>query len=216
MKKKHLPIIIMVIIVVSFLAGIFFGKATTTDDEITNLLRQSELATESYILEQDLIADIAGSSCEVAKKRIETHSQELYQIGQRLASENARESLGDQNYILLKKKYHLLQIRTYVLYKKISEVCSLETHIILFYFSQDDHDSEKQGTILDELVSEYSLVVFAIEHDYAPELVFLEQYYGVTTTPSLIFDFQKVFKGKTDKHELLPLLNQENDRSEKN
>ena len=201
-----------------FIAGSFFGFAITNNnlDETASLLRQSELNTESYVIEQELIANFDESNCNLGQLRIKQHSEELYRIGKRLEGENAKQQLGEYNYHFLKQKFHLLQIRTYTLYKKLYEQCNLHEHIILFYFNQNDDASAQQGEILDELVAEYPFVVFAIEYDYSKEISFLQQYYGITRAPSLIIDFDHVFQGKQDRHSLTSYLEKDHDSTTTN
>lgn len=207
-KNKKMIGFLSLALLIAFLAGIFFGNSLQSKDidDLTNNVQQTELATESYMLEQELISNLNASHCDVARLRIQEHSQELYRIGKRLESENAKEHLGEISYTYLKKKYHLLQIRTYTLYKTLSEVCPLQNTVILFYYSQNDPDSALQGKILDSLVFEYPLVVFAVEYRYSSELTFLEQYYNVTKTPGMIIDFDHVFMGKIDRSVLVEYL----------
>lgn len=199
---------IIVSIIIAFLAGSFFGYSLFNQDidETASLLRQSELNTESFVLEQELITALNSDQCDLGEQRIKQQSEELYRIGKRLDTENAMQQLGERNYHFLKQKFHLLQIRTYTLYKTLHETCDFDEHVVLFYFKQDDPASAQQGAILDELVIQYPLIVFAMEYDYSKELTFLQQYYDLTDAPALIIDFDHVFQGKQDRHSLTSYL----------
>ena len=82
-----------------------------------------------------------------------------------------------------------MQIKTFVLYYQLKNKCDIEDCVILFYYSRNDPDSFEQGKILDRLVENFDVQVFAIERDYAPELGFLEQYYDIASSPSLIINY---------------------------
>ena len=99
-----------------------------------------------------------------------------------------------------------MQIRTFILHKKLQDDCGSKTNIILFYFQQQDQFSAQQGKILDELVAENNLHVFAVEYKYSKELEFLEDYYEITSTPTLVVNFKHVITDLATKEQLMPLL----------
>ena len=92
MKKISIFTYIIISMFIVFIAGSFFGFAITNNnlDETASLLRQSELNTESYVIEQELIANFDESNCNLGQLRIQQHSEELYRIGKRLEGENRR------------------------------------------------------------------------------------------------------------------------------
>ncbi len=205
MKKQVLLTTILLVIVV-FSIGIILGNAwkSSSSDEVTKVLQQSELDAESFLVEQELFESFE-TNCPLADQRLSSLSEELWKLGKVLGAQDAQEKLGDENYNFLKRKYHLMQIRTYILDKKLQTDCGSKTNVILFYFGQDKL-SEEQGKILDELVAEYKLHVFAIEYDYSKELQFLQDYYEIKETPSLVVNFGNTLPGMATKEQLIPLL----------
>ncbi|VVB81871.1 Uncharacterised protein [uncultured archaeon] len=204
MKQALLITILLVCIV--FVIGIILGNSWNTGQtEISKTLKQSELDTESFLVEQELF-DSFETNCALAEKRLSSLSDELWNLGKVLGAQDAKEKLGAENYNFLKRKYHLMQIRTYVLDKKLQQDCGSKTNVILFYFKNDDNLSEQQGKILDELVKQYPLHVFAIEYQYSTELEFLEDYYEIKNAPALVVNFEKVLFGLNSKEQLIPLL----------
>lgn len=204
MKQALLTTILLVCIV--FAIGVIVGNTWKSQStEMSKVLRQSELDTESFIVEQELFESFE-TNCALAEKRLSSLSEELWKLGKVLGASDAKENLGSEDYNLLKRKYHLTQIRTYVLEKKLQEDCKSTTNVILFYFKQDDPASEQQGKILDELVEKYSLHVFAVEYQYSKELEFLEDYYGITNTPTIVVNFENALQGPVTKEKIIPLL----------
>jgi hypothetical protein len=208
MKANHLFLSTVAVILAAFFMGVLIGRATVSTgvDEITNFIKNNELNTESYLIEQELIGQFEEANCGAANSRMEELSRELWAIGKELSAEDARKQLGDESYSFLKRKYHLMQIRAYIMLKKLSEICDSESHVALFYFSQNDPDSSRQGEVLDRAVQAYNLTVFAIERSYSKELMFLEEYYRISTTPSLIIDYEEKFTGFADYDEIEPLF----------
>lgn len=82
-----------------------------------------------------------------------------------------------------------MQIKAYTLYHQLKQSCDIPTHIILYYYSRNSSDSAKQGKILDKIASESDTRIFAIEYNYSKELKFLEDYYGISSTPTLVIDY---------------------------
>ena len=206
MKKQVLLTTILLVCVV-FSIGIILGNAwsTSRSSEVSKVIQQSELDAESFLVEQELFESFE-TNCDLASKRLGSLSDELWKLGKVLGATDAKEKLGADDYNVLKRKYHLMQIRTYVLDKKLQANCGSTTNVILFYFKHDDPASEQQGKILDELVSQYNMHVFAIEYHYSKELEFIEDYYEITGAPTLVVNFDHVLNGLVTKEKLAPLL----------
>ena len=190
--KNQTFLIIILIVAIAFFSGILIGKYVETKEQgdITRFMKHLELNTESYLVEQELIG--ITDDCDLAKERIKSLSSELYDLGLMLSEENAEKNLGKDTYLLLKKKFHLMQIRTYMLYHSLNENCGNDEHTILFYYSRDDDKSKEQGKILDEIGKNYQVNVFAIEYNYTSELTFLEDYYEISNPPAIVIDFEDV------------------------
>lgn len=208
MKKQPLVTTVLLVFVV-FAIGVIVGNVwqSSATQDVSKVLRQSELDTESFLVEQELFESFE-TSCQLAEKRLDDLSTELWSLGKVLGTEHARETLGEEDYQFLKRKYHLLQARTYVFAKKLQDDCGKKANFILYYYERADPLSAQQGRILDDLVDQYNLHVFAIEYNYSKELVFLQEYYDITQTPALIVNFEHTFTGLTTKDRIIPLLNE--------
>jgi hypothetical protein len=189
--KKYILLITALLVLFVFISGIFLGRMLSRfeSERVSQFIKDNELNTESYLIEQELIS-FERDSCEFAKEKISDLSNELADIGRKLVIPDAKEELGPENYRFLKIKYHLMQIRTYILFKKLIDSCNISPNLVLYYYSIGDKDSEEQGLILDEIVAELDTKVFAIEFNYSEELKFLESYYNITTTPATIINYQ--------------------------
>ncbi|MBN1644726.1 hypothetical protein JW851_01630 [Candidatus Woesearchaeota archaeon] len=207
MVKKQVFATTLVLLILVFVIGVIVGNSFSNPElkEINKIIRNSELSTESYLIEQELFKDF-DKNCELSKIRLSSLSKELWRLGKLLASQTAKQDLGEYNYDFLKKKYHLMQIKTFILYHELQDECNIKDNIILFYFSRNDPDSLTQGKILDQIVEDFNVQVFAVERAYAPELVFLEQYYDISESPSLVIDYSVKKQGLTSYEELKRLL----------
>jgi hypothetical protein len=198
--KRHIYLTTFLLLILVFLAGVLFGRnlETGNSQRIADFMKDNELNTESYLTEQELINDFGEDNCPLAKIRIDDLSVELGEIGRQLTIEGAKEKLGEDNFNFLKRKFHLMQIRTYVLFKKLIDECNISSNVILYYYSINDENSTEQGHVLDKIVTEYDAKVFAIEYNYSKELGFLESYYNIKKTPSLVINYNYIHEGLTD------------------
>lgn len=207
MRSQQRLVTISLLIVVVFIIGIFVGSAWQNQGStsVESMMKQSELSAESFLIEQDLF-ETFETSCELTETRLASLSDGLWQLGKRLEGRDAEQTLGESNYDFLKRKFHLMQIRTYILYKEFLDNCDIDQNVILFYFTRDDEESQKQGQVLDSLVDQYDLKVFAVEQGYSKDLEFLEDYYGVSSAPFLVVNYVDKLPGFSNAEMITPLL----------
>ncbi len=195
-----ISLLVLVVFVVGIAVGNLWGQ---NGKDISKTLKQSELDAESFLVEQELFESFE-TKCPLAEKRLSELSRELWRLGKPL---EAPESEKDEGYNFLKRKYHLMQIRTYTLYKKLEKDCNSRTNMVLFYYKKNDDKSEKVGKLLDSMVEQYGIRVLATEYNYSKELEFLEDYYEVTDAPTIVVNFNHILTGETTKEQVVQLLN---------
>jgi len=205
--KRQLLVTALLLVLVVFSVGVIVGNLwhSSENTQASRVLRQSELDAESFLVEQELFETL-DTSCQLSERRMSELNQELWNLGQVLGETNAREQLGQDNYHFLKRKYHLLQTRTYILAKKLQDDCGQQANIILYYFNQNDPGSLTQGRVLDELAKQHNLHIYAIEYDYSRELRFLQEYYAIERAPALVINYEHVLEGLSQPRDIVPLL----------
>jgi len=183
-------------ICIAFVLGTLLGWGLSTQklSDATKILKNTELNTESLLLEQDLVKTLGQRSCGVAQQRINELGNQLYGLGNLLGSETSRADLG-ANYDVLKRQFHLLQIRTYTLNFKLQQECNESSPVVLFYYAKNNTESLEQGKVLDDLVKYYDVRVYAIEYNYSQDLRFLEEYYNISQAPAVVVNYNAVFQG---------------------
>lgn len=94
-------------------------------------------------------------------------SGELGELGSKL--EWGQENLGNEaEVIYLKKYYSLLQIKDYLLSKKISERCKVKSAFILYFYTTAENCSvcEREGLVLSTLRDKYpELRVYSFDYN---------------------------------------------------
>lgn len=197
--RQHIFFILLTLLLLAFIAGILLGRSLSNEkfDEITMFIKNSELNTESYLIEQELIGTVDKNNCDLSKARINDISSQLVLLGRKLTAADTKESIDKTEYSFLKLKYHLMQIKTYLLFYNLNQECNIKSPVILYFYGDDGGLSQQQGRILDKIVEDYDAKVFAIEYNYSKELSFLELYYNITKTPSLIVNYNIKKEGIT-------------------
>lgn len=208
----HKFITIVLALIIVFIAGVIVGNFVYSEQsrEITTFLKQNELNSESFLVEQSLLESFGEDSCSFAETRVDQLYEDLYRTGKLLTEKNAEENLGQAQYRYLKRQYHLMQIRNYLLYKRLLDSCDEEENIILYYYGDDEYSTE-QGHVLDEIVKNYEVNVFAIEYNYSKELEFLQDFYEINASPAVVVDYDEVRHGFTPYAETVELLSKDED-----
>ncbi len=207
---KKIIFVSLIITVLIFLAGLLLGLSlddTRVSDLIDNL-NQNELNSESYLVEQDFIKNLGGNLCELSSPRINVLSSELAKLGQLLTKYESTGLLKASEYDHSKRKYFLLEIKTYTLFTNLKKECNYKFNTILYFYDKDHQESLNQGYILDSLVaSRDNIHVLSFDRNFRePALETLKLHYNITTSPSLIINNELKKEGLTSLEELKVIL----------
>lgn len=103
--KKPPMVTVTVIVLVVFIVGVLLGRSISSakSTDALNIINNNELATESFVIEQQMFAELGAGSCELNKARLAGISDELGSLGKALEQADAQESIGVDNYDILKK-----------------------------------------------------------------------------------------------------------------
>ncbi len=127
---------------------------------------QNQLATDTLSIETQF-ALLEEAPCEDLSEGT-AFSQEVGDLGDRLA--RSEERLGSDNAEVqqLKKQYTLLQIRDYLLTKRLAESCDVEPVTALYFYSNEGgcEDCDRASYALSYLRQTYpSLRVYSFDYD---------------------------------------------------
>ncbi len=186
--RKYL--IVFLITTCLFLTAIFVGdyfsnkkidQIKSIQDSISINILSSE--TQFSLLQESLCKNVSGSLL----------SDELEELGRKL--EWGQNNLGDTSEVsYLKKYYSLLQIKDYLLMKKISSSCGTKSAFILYFYTTAENCSEceKEAFVLSSLRDKYP-EIRVYSFDYSIDLSAVRsllQIYKIKDTelPALVLD----------------------------
>ena len=186
-KKYIIVLLITIVLFVTayFLSNYFGGKKIdqlkTIQDEIAINILSSE--TEFSLLSELSCKNISGSAL----------SDQLAELGDKL--EWGQNNLGESEEVSsLKKYYSLLEIKDYLLQKRISARCGTKASFILYFYTAKEYCSEceRQSLVLSALRDKYpELRVYSF--DYSIDLSAVRAIINIykikdTELPALVID----------------------------
>jgi hypothetical protein len=96
-------------------------------------------------------------------------SKELGPLGEKLSYAEDQNGFNDQDVDSLKRSYFLLEIKDYLLMKRLTEKCNVKPTFILYFYSTEDkcEECEKMGYVLTALRDKYpDLRVYSFDYYY--------------------------------------------------
>jgi len=186
--KKYLIVFLLTMglfISASYVSSYFSNKKVDQLKQIQDKISIDILSSETQF---SLLSEL---SCKNISDSV--LSGELGELGRKL--EWGQENLGNTDAVsYLRKYYSLLQIKDYLLTKKISERCKTKAAFILYFYTKAENctECEKQGIVLSTLREKYpDLRVYSF--DYSVDISAVNamlQIYKIEDTklPALVVD----------------------------
>ena len=191
--RKDLFLTALLLAIIIFGGGFFLGSLWDSFrlDYSNKLLQESSLDTQSFLVEQEFVSTFGG---EYSSARLLDINRRIGKLGELLVEFDAKKMSHGSEYDNLKQQYFTLELKAYMLrHEKGGD----DNVILFFYDVEDNEDSLRQGDVLDALVrSDESVVVFSFHRGFDDPLVdTLKEYYGVVDSPTVVVNYDNVFKG---------------------
>lgn len=159
-------------IVAFSITAVIFGTAIF----VSNILSQKKLE-DVRVIENRVALDILSSETQFALLE-ETSckdigpgflSKELGSLGEKLTYAENQTEFNKEDLEYLKRSYFLLQIKDYLLMKRLTEKCGIKPTFILYFYSTKNicKDCEKMGYVLTALRNKYAdLRVYSFDYNF--------------------------------------------------
>ncbi len=203
--KKYIYAFIISLLIL-FL-GVYLVNSIT--DRKLNTVRELETGIAINILSLETqFALLQEVSCKDISQNI--LSKELDALAHKLQFMEESVDANNEEIRRLKKYYSLLEIKDFILMKKINERCGKDLHFVLYFYSNegDCKDCKKQGKALVQVLKERdNLRVYNFDYNLdlsATET--LKKIYNVRRPlPALVLD-GKLYRGYTKYEDLISLI----------
>lgn len=127
---------------------------------------QNQLATDTLSIETQFSL-LEEASCDKLTEG-NVLSKEVSSLGEKVAITEERLGSDDAQVIQLKRQYTLLQIRDYLLTKRLAETCDLKPVVVLYFYSNegDCPECDRAGAALSYLRTTYpTLRVYSFDYN---------------------------------------------------
>lgn len=155
------------VITVGIFAVVIFLSRFATDQKIQDIQNAQDLIALNIMSSETQFSLLSELSC----KNIDASSlsQELRSMEEKINYAEANRLTGKEDLLKLKKYYFLLEIKDFLLLRKINERCGNATVPIVYIYTTDCSECVKQGYVLTALQDKYpGLRVYSF--DYSVEL----------------------------------------------
>jgi hypothetical protein len=204
--KKYLIVLfitIMIFLSVLYLSNYFSNKKLSQLRSIQETISLDLMSSEVQfaLLEELACKDISTTVL----------SKELNSLADKISY--SEENIGVENVdvISLKKNYSLLQIKDYLLMKRITERCGQKPIFILYFYKNDNcNDCTKQGYVLTSLRENYpNLRVYSFDYnlDVSAIKTMISIYEVPDNLPSLVIN-GRVYSGLKNIEDIEKILPQ--------
>ncbi len=160
--KKY--VIVLFITSTIFISGLWISNYLNSKkiNQVRNIEDKISLDLMSSETQFDLFQEI---SCKDISSTV--LSSELNSLAAKISYSENNIGVKNVDVISLKKYYSLLEIKDYLLMKKITERCGKKSAFILYFYGNDDcKDCTKQGYVLNTLSETYpNLRVYSFDYN---------------------------------------------------
>ena len=192
---------------VIFLSGIFVGQLITSSG-IEDLSTEVSDVSEKVASVQLLLLMEGNSSafCPVYSAELDAIDADVEQVGYKLSYLENQMDVVDEN---LKKQYFVLQAESYLLSKKVKEVCGDRSVLLINFYSNKDCDRcKEQGEEIlkarDESTAKVKL--YSFDGDIgSPVADAFKKQYSIKGYPSLVIN-GNTYAGYHDSEEIKELI----------
>ena len=162
--KKYL----VAFIITAFIFGTaVFVSSNLADKKLENVRDIENRVALDILSSETQFALLAETSCrDIGPGFL---SKDLGSLGERLDYAENRDEFKTEDVESLKRSYFLLEIKDYLLMKRLTERCNIRPTFILYFYSTSDRcdDCEKMGYVLTALRNKYpDLRVYSFDYHY--------------------------------------------------
>lgn len=205
MKIAYTKYLYSLIITIAIFATAIFASKFFNNQRVDNIKSiQDNIAINILSIETqfDLLKEVPCSNLDS-----NILSEELIKIGERLSYIESNRGVDDKEVIYLKKYYSLLEIKDYLLTKRLSEKCVNKKIAYIIYLYSNNKNCEscnKQSLVLTAMRQKYpELRVYSFDYDLdLSSIETLKKAYKVPETFPIIIVDDKVISGYIDKDTL--------------
>ena len=171
------------------------------DDARTNFLedqlKETNLQTETYLITQRYLEESSKNYCKVMEQKIPEIAKQNAQTGRDLQAFSSRSIGSKDDYIYIKKRYYINQLKLYTLLQNYRERCDDDVNLIFFFF-EDSVDSKRQGAVLTKYREDVNNKTYVFSYNLGTKnstvIEMLKTDYGIDSGPSMVINGDEIYR----------------------
>ena len=163
-SKKYLAAFL---ITAAIFATAIFASSRLTDKKVEDVRSIENRVALDILSSETQFALLAETSCKDIGPGF--LSKELGPLGEKLSYAENTQGFNTEDVDSLKRSYFLLEIKDYLLMKRLTEKCNIRPTFILYFYGDEERceDCEKMGYVLTALRDKYpDLRVYSFDYHY--------------------------------------------------
>jgi len=173
-------------------------------DHLSEELRQSNLETETFSVLDNYVQRSDRDHCQLMDVQIPSIGERNGELGSELERFEAQNIGSDEEYRYIRDRYYNNQLRLYMALNSYKDRCNGTNQTIILYFFDDSTESQRQGAVLNEVVTQKNVQVFSFNAEVDDSLVVdvLTEDFNVTDYPTVIVNDDQKIEGFISENEL--------------
>ncbi len=205
-KNRYITAIIITLVI--FVLGFILGAATSERKlvEIEQLSRQQDADFNSLQFQFSYLENVPKEqSCIVLSRTLESNLKTLGPSLKKIEGYEASGDVKNPDYVLLKRKYIIGNLRYWLLAEKSKQLCGTDAISVLYFHERGCEQCGDEGYIFDQLKQRLgdNLLVFSIDASVEePVIDILRAQYKIYSFPSLVIN-GKTYQGYMSTQQIL-------------
>ena len=207
MVEKNTYILAAMVTLIFILGGFAFNFLLSSMREQD--LQSKLLDIKSSIAESDLeilyATQLTNTSCSILEKARFSITENLAETNRKLASYNEY-NLNDVVFTRLKTDQTVQYVKTWLLTKKVNDICDTKINTVLFFFDVYSDDSKEQGYVLNTITLSENTTAFVVPLDFDFKLgiiKLLTSQFNITSAPSIVINEKTAARGLISRNDIL-------------
>ena len=173
-------------------------------DHLSEELRQSNLETETFSVLDNYVQRSDRDHCQLMDVQIPSIGERNGELGSELERFEAQNIGSDEEYRYIRDRYYNNQLRLYMALNSYKDRCNGTNQTTILYFFDDSTESQRQGAVLNEVVTQKNVQVFSFNAEVDDSLVVdvLTEDFNVTDYPTVIVNDDQKIEGFISENEL--------------
>jgi len=211
--RRHVAVLIIVALV--FVLGVFIGMRQGLDAVGTLSQQYESISVSSAMMDTVFLMENSDmnvtESCKSYSYLFDRYNSDLAEFNSRMWEMEVRLGKQDPSLLSLKDKFNTLEVRNFLLLRKVDQLCGANHTVILYFYSNRNYDPNRdEGAVIQEAIKDIKNHTIVYHFDIAarnPAVDLLLRHYRIDIVPSMVVN-EKTNSGYQNPGEVMKIVGQ--------